>query len=415
PEALRIPARMAGLLGTLLVGWYGAVRFRPAVGFTAGFLTALLPTCVEQAVSARGYSLCALWFLLSIMAARRLAYRSSASASLLLITSSALALATVPTMIYGIWIWMIWMMILGLSRRSRAPRSALLRPILHAAAAIVLAVIFYTPILLSHSLGELQSVISSSKLSTSQQVQSLPEYVGRCASWLLWESSTPLSIAVVVGGASIFVVRSRRRRQEGVWLNLAVASVALPLLIQRVLPPERVWTFLLPIGTIWIAAGWHAIVSFLIRRLRDAHSADVAARLTPAIAGVLMLIPAWRFAIEPSFVPYARQSGWPEAELVYEELTYRPHEPIIVVTPLSAPLIYHFRKHGKSEEHFLQPGRGLTDDSTALVLVSKEFHQTVDSVLEELKLTELFGDYDRKRILAPAMQADIYRLSRQKP
>ena len=99
-----------------------------------------------------------------------------------------------------------------------------------------------------------------------------------------------------------------------------------------------------------------------------------------------------------------QKSGVAKLLATWLQENVRDREPVIVVSPVSAPLVYYALRRGFDMRHFDWPGPNHTLGDIALVACADEFPQTVDTVLKSLALD---GRYDARRFEHIAQFANI--------
>ena len=82
----------------------------------------------------------------------------------------------------------------------------------------------------------------------------------------------------------------------------------------------------------------------------------------------------------------------PSAEAIMTDLrlVLKPGEPVIAVSPTSAPLAYYAQRHSLPPDHFFQPNRLEASHRRAFVILSRDSHSSVADVLQALNLTDTF-------------------------
>lgn len=404
----RFPTYAAGILTVAVLTLWISLLSRSTIGLASGLLLASSPTAVEHLTNARGYTLTALFFVLCLLFVWLIVRRGSTFAWIGWVVSAALSIYAVPTMVYGVWIAMIWLLGLGRSMAENTSDRALswwLKVALSILAIGLLSLVFYAPILATNDLDQLRQLFRGSRSDWSQLLSIIPERARLSCQWMTWEIPFVWKMTLGVGFLASWFHSETTIRLVTRTLSMAALTVAIPLMVQRMVPPERAWYFLYPIFLGMVALGWSQIESHLLKKRIGLGTLLLSLAFTSSMA----------FRLHRSQILHhtPRQCTFRELDRIANYLhdSTLPNQPIILVTPASAPVIYAFERKGWPSDHFLVPGRGLTDDRSALLVTSLEFQQKPRDVLEQLGLWDLFSDYHFTKINSFAT-AEVYRLEK---
>lgn len=235
--AMRLPALLAGI--SLVPATYAAARslYDRYAGVWAAGLVAVSAPLVEYSVNARGYTLAALLFVLSIALAAQLQRSPSRAAWAAFALFCVLAIYTVPLMALGVVAVALWLLT---ARRDRD----FVRSLLAAGAAIAVGVALLHLPTLGDDGWSFRDPLREGRLDLAQRV---------VEQW--HEGMTPAGYILAVAAALSLVVH-RRIAAYPVPLLAVAAAVALVAAVALPLPPyTRVWLFLLPLYLISAAAG----------------------------------------------------------------------------------------------------------------------------------------------------------------
>ena len=266
----RLPVFIAGVL--LVPVTYAAVRL--FTGKDAALLAAALVSSssplIEYSFNARGYGLGALLFVAAI-ALIGLLLRGLSGAWILLPLTAALCLYSVPTMVYGV-VGIYFYLLLWRRRDLRHTIAAIF-------ATAALTLLLYAPVLLT---------FGPAAITGNRWVVPVPRYELGSDSlrelwslWWYWNLDVPvlLSALILVAALTPLLLRGLRRSSPFAPIFLLVAAAATALIsIQLVVPPRRIWLFLLPVYFASAATG----VNLFISRARF-H--ELAALLLAAVMG----------------------------------------------------------------------------------------------------------------------------------
>ena len=346
PWALRLPGLLVGIL-VLPVGYLVARSF---VGGSAALLsTAAIATAmvmIEISTNTRGYVILTLVFLLLLALGQYLRSRDNAAAWVAFAALGALGIYSVPSGIYGFATVALWLLLSGLAGEAPAGvRPFLARLGAATAGAGIATVVLYAPILLR---DELSTILGNQLIANKVQGVSWAAFlegnrVKAIDTWARWTLDWPILLRVTLAaGVLTFVARHARISTERVpvWVAFLGASVPI-LLVQRVVPPSRIWSFLFP----WMCFMGAGGVVYWLRRLpavgRDRKSGT-------AIALALLLLAALTVTFPQRLDRYFyNTSSFPDAELAV--LTLKPHverdEPILLRGTFLMPFLYYCWRH----------------------------------------------------------------------
>jgi len=351
PWAVRLPAFLAGILVVPATYVVARLVYGRDAALLAAALVAASSSLVEYSTNARGYSLLTLWFLVALALAAYVAATGNRLAAVALAGAAALGFYTIPTMLYAfavVMVWLAWALLslsLGLSRsqasgQPRAGAVLTLAGVLGATA--LLTFLLYLPPIIVSGPENLLSNRFVTPLDATSFATDLPRSLR--STWDLWTRDLPAPVVVLlVLGFAGALVRRRALGYGGMPVALAAPVACLPLLlVQRVVPFERVWLFLLPVFLTTASAGLVAAARPLLRHGRPTGLLDVAAVGVAATLGALVLA-------NGSVLASAETGSFPGAEgvtlLLRDRL--RGSDSVVTTAPASLPqLQYEFRRYG---------------------------------------------------------------------
>lgn len=258
--ALRLPTFIAGSLLPVLTYFAATLWYGRRAALLSLSLVSVSSPLIEYSFNARGYSLGATFFLLMVILIKP-ASRGLRGAWLCTSVCAALAIYSVPTMLYGIAAIYIYLLI-------RNWRRYPLQLFVSAALAGAMTLCLYAPALLT---------VGASAITRNKWVTPLPR-----SQWLMafaaetrslgryWITDIPLPVVLVLVLALLWaIVRRRTRISPAVSLLIVltlILCVALPL--QSIVPPRRSYLYVLPLFCMAIGSAWASITRSV--RARDA-------------------------------------------------------------------------------------------------------------------------------------------------
>jgi hypothetical protein len=395
---VRLPAFLAGLAIIPATYVLGAKLYQREAGLLAAAVTAASAPLIEYSTNARGYSLVTLFFLLLWLVNIELILQPKRRSWLLFSIIAALGFYTIPTMLYGFGIVVVW---LAASMLVRYRRIAVLRGLV-AATGLTLALTFllYLPVFLNSGVEAVVGNQFIAPLAWNSFLTELPKSL--VITWETWNSylPAPLPIVLLVGVLGSVFLHRRIARYPIPIIPVVLVCCAVMLVVQRVAPYPRVWLFLLPLYAICAAAGWVALV-----RLKRTWAA--------VLAVVLCLLLSINLPIDTSinFLDEAGVEDDAEDIALYIKGLDLAERGTIQVLPPSETLQFYFRKHGLSWRLFALSVNAF-DAETVLVLVN-----TPEYTLERLtRLLQEYGadfsGYSSPELVQTFPFVEIYRLRR---
>ncbi len=406
PWAVRLPALVAGIL--FVPASYVAARalYGKHAALVAAGLVAGSSVLVEYSTNARGYTVVALVFVVLLALATRLRESRNPAEWLALAVLAGIGFYAVPVMLYAFGAVVVW---LALSLPAGGRGDLLRRRLVPAVvAAIVLSALLYLPIVAASGLGSLVGNEFVEPLSWSAFTDRLPDsLVSTGEGWL---RDSPLLLDVVLAAGFVVALVLHRRVSRFAWppALAALAWIAPLVAVQRVVPFERVWLFLLPLYLITAAAG----VMFLLRPVaaRPGREAVVAVLLAVVLAGSL----AANAVATQSVYESEDTSTFRDGERVGALLAtlLRPGDKVLVAPPVDAILEYQLGRRGLDPATLLYWGRPGGEGSFFAVVKDAPGNYPLEHLLGDERLAHT-------RLGAPRLvrrydEASVYELRRSR-
>jgi hypothetical protein len=282
---------------------------------------------------------------------------------------------------------MLWLLLLALwpagAEKNERPR---LRDVMSSGLVAGLAtLILYSPVFVVSGVA---AVIANDQLDPWRTASSLDVFTrlpGSIAvTWGLWNRDVPVVIQVALGlGFVTSVVLAPRLSPARVPLIVAVIGWPIAaLLVQRVVPYERVWLFLLPLYLSMAVAGLGVFVSRLAAVRRHAQTFAVGT----AVLSALLL---GGIGLRSQSVYYSEETGTlrdAEGITVFLRERLQPGDRVLATETSEAPLYYYFRHLGVPFDYLVRQNSDLQALQGRLVVVVNESamrHQTLDVVLSQ--------------------------------
>ncbi len=406
PWVLRLPVLLAGLC--LMPATYAAARslYDNRSALLAAALVASSSMLIEYSTNARGYEIVCLLFMIMIPVGVYALRCRNWAAWLLLAVVSALGFYTIPIMLYpfgGLVVWLSLSIAVGDSQPEDAEgeareytrdltgesargsfQSAARSAMVGLSVAIVLTMLLagelYSPVL---AVSGPKALFANKWVSASPfpvLFHQLPASL--VSTWRGWNRDLPMGLAAVLAvGFVISLLWHRRIGSQRVPLALALLLCVGPLvLVQRVIPFERVWLFALPLYFICAAAGLVMVLDPVFHRLHLRHAMALVALVVALFAGLRV---ERRGSVYLSPIYLDNESRGMPALAVWLKGQLHPGDTIVAVPPSDGPLRYYLQQEGVPTSYL---NSSISFDRKAprrrLVVVNQFSGDTVEQVCE---------------------------------
>lgn len=338
PWAIRLPAFLAGILLVPATYLAGRLVYGRAGALMAAALVAASSVLIEYSTNARGYTIVALLFVLLLALGTRLPTTSSPAAWSAFAVLGALGLFAIPTFLYAFGAVVVW---LGASIALEGSGLLTTRLVPALLASAGLTVLLYAPVI---GVSGIRALVGNSFVepqTLSHFTEHLPSSLASAFEGWHRDQPAPLWIALAVAFAFGFFLHARLSGvRVSPWLG-PIAFIPPLLVLQRVVPFERTWLFLLPLYLMTAAAG----AVFLFRKLErsrwyPAAIAAVAVGLCASLSGQAVASQAVYRSEDTSTFRDAPDV----AEFLEDEL--RPGDRVLVVPPADLILEYYLDRQG---------------------------------------------------------------------
>ena len=408
PWAVRLPAFTAGVLLVPAAYWLAKRLYDRWTGLGAALLVVYSPVLVGYSTDARGYTLIALFTLVTLTLGDIVLRERNLFAWVLISLFSALGFYTVPVMMFPFGVLFIW---LFLENQAEGPgpyqtRWEFIRYWLAAGfGAAILTLLFYTPVFI---------FTGPEKFFANDVIAPLPWRdlletwrVRFLETWAVWTYHVPVGIIILlVSGLVLSLVFHGRLSERRVPLQLAALLWIIVLLVlQRPDAWSKVWVFLQPLILIWAAAGIFGLLQQL--RLKFARRLPVVA----VVFGLALLGGIWQAArLVPQLPELWAIRGDEENTVLFVQSQLRADDLIVVGPPDDAPVWYYSQLHGISDACF--DWENLTFER-ALVLADSVEGQTPASVIAERGPDQVLLNVESARLLDTFGKMLVYEVPRK--
>lgn len=391
---LRLPAFIAGVL--CLPAFYIFIRsmFNRYIALMALALVAGTGGLIEYSALARGYSITWLSMLVALMLMRHLIRSNNSVTAVLLGVVNAIGMWAVPTMIYmSIFVYLTCVLLL-LSKYETTLKDRIQKLLLSVVVFIICTLIFYSPVVIMHSVDQLFHHPTMGENSWEGLKASTAD---RLAEIMVYWSYTTNPIITFLGILSLLFagfVSSKFR----VLLFSTVLGIVPLVILQGMIGPARIWNFVQFIYCTAIAIALFYALKFVQEKVFSGFHK----RARTIIASALLLLLFGGLAMPKVPERYNRYS---EAMAVADSLkhSWTKGDGIMADFPWKAPLQYYLIANvtgasGMFEESY--------SGQAIFLVVSPSSGQTIKSVLGHHNLKEESVSDIKK--LIDARQCELY-------
>jgi len=372
PWAIRLPAFLAGV-AMIPLSYAAAKRFySEGAGLLTAAFVASSSVLIEFSTNARGYTLVAAIFLALIVLAP--SHDAEPHAWRRFAALSAIGFLTIPTMLFPFGIVVAW---LAVSIARAHDRAALAKRLARAVLLTIGLVAFaYLPAILWSG----PHAVFSNRFVTSQPWSMFARAIGPSlgSTWMGWNRDLTLAgAALFLAFFAVGVARDKSRL-----VLVAVVWCGVLLIAERWVPFHRVWTFLIPIYWMTVAAG----IAFVVRRQRWLAPVAIAACLAIGAS-----------VLASGSVLRSHETGYfPDAERVAVSLrALGAGDKVLAYNPATVPLQYYARLHHET----FRLGAPDDTDHRFFIVVDAAVGQTLESVAQRFTSARLLAGMLEKATL----------------
>jgi hypothetical protein len=287
---IRLPTFIGGVLLIPATYMLGTLLFSPWSALFAAGIVSVSSMIIEYSVNARGYTLQTLFFLIQFAAAVTLVQKPNRAAWVVFVISAALGFYTIPSMLYGFLVIMVWM---GLCLLYFRQWWRIVSLITACAVTMGITMVLYSPV---HIVSAISSVTSNpfvDALPMEQFLVHLRMFAGNLIAFWHRDMPLPFALLMAIGLCAAVVLHQRIAKHPVSLFPVLVGCCAALLIAQRVVPFERTWILFIPLYAIVASAGIEALVQPLVNRfIKQWHNTN----LVTTIGGIFALLGIWLLA-----------------------------------------------------------------------------------------------------------------------
>jgi hypothetical protein len=376
PWSVRLPALVAGVLLVPATCWTFEAIFDGVSALLAAALVAASAPLVEYSTNARGYGLQAVFVVMLFGVAARILKDPTPRRWGAFVLWTVLGFYTIPTMLY-FFLATLAFMLASLPAGDVPPgrRRFVVRLALATGLAAMIVVLLYLPFILRSGLAALAANGRGDTYSWGQLLEGIVETFRACAG--AWHRGLPTAVALVlVAGFIVSLVAyrsvSRFRLSPAV---VTFATCLVMMLLQRTLPPARIFLPCVPLYLGSCAAGLRWLGGHVVTRAqrRDARlfAGPSGALTLGAIALLVAGVPgALVLGSGAAYQTHDDQVIFSDAESMAVALKEISRDGDVVYVQAAASMIlrYYFRLHGLPEDRIYKVGSAPPATGRAFVI-----------------------------------------------
>ncbi len=366
--SVRLPALLAGIGVMPLFYLFVRAMFNRYVAVLSLAFVAASGALIEYSALARGYSLTWFFMMAASLSGRHLAKHNNLVSAVLVAVFCALGMWAVPTMIFSALAIYLWLLLYLISLYETTLNRRLLGLLVSFVLFMVLSVLAYTPVIITHSLDHLLHHPTLGESTWAGFVQTHQEKAFEL--WVFFNdtAATWISLLGFVGLGYAAYISNKYRIMV---ISLVLSCVPL-VLLQSALGPPQTWSFVL--FNLHLSSG--LALFYALKFVQEKVYPGFTKRFRTALAcGIILAGMGWtglhldKDRVE-RFDDVAYAADWFSGLL-------KPGDSVHVLDPNDAPFEFHLMSLG------MDPALANTQSESGQVfaLVSPGKGQTVGSVL----------------------------------
>ncbi|MBL4654212.1 MAG: glycosyltransferase family 39 protein [Bacteroidia bacterium] len=395
--AIRLPAFFGGILIIPLIYIFIRRIGNKNAALLAATLCAYSFYLVEFSVKARGYTIITSFFLIQLILADLLNKRSDRFIWLIFCIVSALGFWVIPVMIFPFGVVCLWVLFsIVFSKNQKSKRTSLKSLVGSIVIVILLTILLYMPVIIVSGVAPLIDnayVVSSS--TTTMFINKISETSVNI--WEVWNKgfSQIIQWLMLIGfGVTLYIKKELR-----IFLFAIILSSSLLILLKFVMPPSRVWLFLLPIYFGLCSIGIEGILSRLSRKFKTIVVVSISTIC-------LLIIVIGLTNIDEHKYVHKGFDGIEETSLYLKEKV-NERDNILSVISTDIPLLYYFQKHDISLANFKRP---ISESERLFLIVNKTSKRTLDYIVKKYKISK--SQFSSPTLINEFDDLEVYEMTR---
>jgi hypothetical protein len=330
------------------------------------------------------------------------------------VTVSAIGFFTMPNMLYPFGIVVSWMVIeVAFGHAEMQYRRIAKDLIVSVATTLIIVMLLYIP---AFTISGDKIIFWMNRFKTTGNIQTF--IIGLLSSleslWIYWNHEIPNIIKwLLITGFFCSVLSHKRVASHGVPVLLGVWAFLIPcLLIQKVIPPGRVWLYLLPVYFALSSAGFVHLVK--LATIKGTRYQTVLFNLIPLILSMFLSY----HQVHTRSVYYLNEAGGlrnVEGITRFLKDFLKDGDSIVTYSPSNYPLLYYFDRHN-IPTRFIESSPINTARRVLLIVNERWFHGSggdiLDAMVSKIDRELKKGKFNRPYLLRKFSFSSIYIIER---
>ncbi len=415
PWVLRLPALVSGIL--LVPASYVTARYfyNKHVGLLTASLIGTSCALIEYSTNARGYILLCIIFMVLLFMGRFLLRKNSLSVWILFIGISSAGFYVMPNMVYPFGIVVCWIVIEALSGNVVIERKILLRNFTISLLIVMVAVcLLYVPVF---AVSGDQVVFWMNRFKIKSTLASYVQglYYSLHPVWSYWNYGIPTGLNhMLLVGFLLSLFCHKRVADHTTPMMIPIVLFLIPcLFFQKVIPPRRVWLFLLPLYLMTASAGIYYGIGWILRKKQK----DPALVFNCVPTLIVVLLSMYAVIAKPAV--YSNEGGSLRSadQITLHLRSYlKKGDRVVAYSPSNYPLLYYFVKYNLSTDYIVS---NPIKTAHRVILIVNDFFSSgnekdaLDGILSQIESQLKAGTFDhRPRLLKKYDGSSIYVIER---
>lgn len=387
PWVLRLPAFIFGSLTIIISYFFAQVYYNKFAGLLVACFVSTSSMLIEYSCNGRGYTIIVFLSLVIFLFVVYLRNNKNKFAWLLFSFITALGYYTIPIMLYSHIISVFLFYVMSNEDKSVAKIYLLKNIFYYSIIILLLSITLYMPVIIVSGVG----AIVNNNYVKSMPIEKFIKNIGISfiETYNQWNRDIHPIIKIIISMSFILSTIyykniSRYKFNLALWVIMPTLII---LIIQRVVPFTRVWLFILPI---YFAIAFSGI-GYLIEKSKISERNKICIIYALIIViGTINTI----YLIKNKSIQISKETGVlneSEEILQYISTIIKNDDVIIAKCPSDNIVKYKMLKKGLFQKVYSTYDRNeiqRNDIKSGFVIINLKYNQTLDKILEEIKLNK---------------------------
>ena len=372
PWVIRLPAFFAGICIIPVSYIVSRIFYNKGAAIMATGLVSSSSILIEYSTNGRGYTLICLFFLIMVSLTAYLRQERNLAVWLIFCVITSLGFYTIPIMLYPFMTVMFWLTLCYIYDNKLGINN--IRDIIgFTILTFILTIILYIPVIVVNGIDAIIGNIYVKSMDLSFIIKTLPDSLIELVN--LWIRDLPIFIIfLLLIGLFSFIIFYKKYINYPLLLFIStIACLFFAFFVQRVIPFNRIWMFLLPLYFSFSALGLSYVVVKITKRREKVISILLA----------MLFCSGVYFVILNKSILYSKETGTlKEAESITLFLKDRLNsgDSIIASCPSTYIIFYYFNYYGMPLNYFYS---NYIVGKMLYVVVNEGWNQKLNVILME--------------------------------